>query len=398
MNNDKAVLIIGNGFDLELKRETKYSDFYNSGYCPKWYPAPLIAYLNNWTEDNQSTDIRWMDLENAIQDYAKDRGKDKPFPVHYTEEEFALIKKLYDYDITPNQNDHYKFSGNETKLLERMKEKHKIVFEKPTDSYITFPNVISDMEDFNAYLNSIKEYESLRSFEDEESKSRRSELLKKIAERDRKALSEIENKFAQYLSEKVDCSVLDNENNIAYNLLKRFLCNYPNGEIYSFNYTPLDKLIEKIEQRPGSHKNRIKYMHGSIDNHVIIGAGIKKTNDEYGEWDFLMKTRDDNYHIPPLMYNNIMNANIVFIYGLSLGEIDIQYFNDLFDDIYNKKTHKTVVLCGRNIQNLKNNIKNIDTLQRLGVNVISCQGNENNPSLWDEYLVDRAYPWPQTVI
>ena len=242
----KAVLIIGNGFDLALKRKTQYSNFYNSKYCPKWYPAPLIAYLNNWTEKKESTSIRWMDLENAIQDYAKDRGIDKPFPVHYTEEEFALIKKIY---IIPGQNNNYNFSEKETDLLERMKKEHKIEFEKTTDSYWTFPDIISDMEDFNTYQNSIKEYESLRSLDDEESKSKRSELLKQFKERDRKALNEIEEKLAQYLREKVDCSVLDKENNLAYELLERFWRTYPEGKIYSFNYTSLDALIEEIERK-----------------------------------------------------------------------------------------------------------------------------------------------------
>ena len=37
----RRVLIIGNGFDLDLGRKTTYKDFYNSEYCPKKYPAPL---------------------------------------------------------------------------------------------------------------------------------------------------------------------------------------------------------------------------------------------------------------------------------------------------------------------------------------------------------------------
>ena len=63
MNDNKSVLIIGNGFDIALKRKTSYKNFYESKYCPKWYSAPLIAYLNGWTDKNELDDIKWMDME-----------------------------------------------------------------------------------------------------------------------------------------------------------------------------------------------------------------------------------------------------------------------------------------------------------------------------------------------
>lgn len=48
---DKSALVIGNGFDVALGRKTRYSDFYDSKYCPKKFPAPLIAELNKWTSE-----------------------------------------------------------------------------------------------------------------------------------------------------------------------------------------------------------------------------------------------------------------------------------------------------------------------------------------------------------
>ena len=38
----KIVLILGNGFDLDLGLKTSYKDFWESEFCPKDYPAPLI--------------------------------------------------------------------------------------------------------------------------------------------------------------------------------------------------------------------------------------------------------------------------------------------------------------------------------------------------------------------
>ena len=51
----KLVLILGNGFDLDLGLKTSYKDFWESEYCPKDYPAPLIRHLNSRWEDSKHT-------------------------------------------------------------------------------------------------------------------------------------------------------------------------------------------------------------------------------------------------------------------------------------------------------------------------------------------------------
>ena len=66
--NTKKILILGNGFDLDLGRKTLYKDFYESEFCPKDYPAPLIKHLNEkWTDNLES--VKWYDLENEILNY-----------------------------------------------------------------------------------------------------------------------------------------------------------------------------------------------------------------------------------------------------------------------------------------------------------------------------------------
>ena len=63
-----VVLILGNGFDLDLGFRTSYKDFYESQYCPKAYPAPLIAHLNKkWPGGLDQ--VRWYDLENELLNY-----------------------------------------------------------------------------------------------------------------------------------------------------------------------------------------------------------------------------------------------------------------------------------------------------------------------------------------
>ena len=64
----KIVLILGNGFDLDLGLKTSYKDFWESEFCPKDYPAPIIKHLNErWDEALEA--VRWYDLENELMYY-----------------------------------------------------------------------------------------------------------------------------------------------------------------------------------------------------------------------------------------------------------------------------------------------------------------------------------------
>lgn len=73
MKNDNIVLIIGNGFNLDLKFESKYSDFAKSEewkelyekYASKSNHYSLIKFLN----DRKETD-KWFDIEQALFEYA----------------------------------------------------------------------------------------------------------------------------------------------------------------------------------------------------------------------------------------------------------------------------------------------------------------------------------------
>ena len=68
IGDKRKVLILGNGFDLDLGRKTLYKDFYESDYCPKDYPAPLIRHLNEKWVDNLEA-VKWYDLENELYNY-----------------------------------------------------------------------------------------------------------------------------------------------------------------------------------------------------------------------------------------------------------------------------------------------------------------------------------------
>ena len=58
------LLIIGNGFDLNLGRNTRYSDFAKSEFWPKNLESQLYGYLNKKFQIE-----RWFDLEGELATY-----------------------------------------------------------------------------------------------------------------------------------------------------------------------------------------------------------------------------------------------------------------------------------------------------------------------------------------
>ena len=65
-SDDKRVLVIGNGFDLDLGWNTRFSDFASSKYWPQnRHKGSILEYL---TRRRQVTD--WFDIEKEIGDFA----------------------------------------------------------------------------------------------------------------------------------------------------------------------------------------------------------------------------------------------------------------------------------------------------------------------------------------
>lgn len=65
----KRLLIIGNGFDLDLGRNTRYSDFAKSDFWPKNLKSQLYRYLSQ-----KSQIEKWFDLEGELANYVQKMG------------------------------------------------------------------------------------------------------------------------------------------------------------------------------------------------------------------------------------------------------------------------------------------------------------------------------------
>ncbi|QIU94260.1 AbiH family protein [Bacteroides faecium] len=77
------ILFIGNGFDLDLGFQTRYTDFIKSPYYPN-DQSGLIAYIKEASKNN------WIDLEIAIQEYMIKNYKASDFD--YNKEHFFKIR------------------------------------------------------------------------------------------------------------------------------------------------------------------------------------------------------------------------------------------------------------------------------------------------------------------
>ena len=68
-SDDKRVLVIGNGFDLDLGWNTRFSDYANSKYWPvNQHGGSILSYL-----EKQRKTANWFDIEKEIGDYASGR-------------------------------------------------------------------------------------------------------------------------------------------------------------------------------------------------------------------------------------------------------------------------------------------------------------------------------------
>lgn len=275
------VLILGNGFDLDLGLKTSYKDFWESEYCPKDYPAPLIKHLNQcWPRSLDA--VKWYDLENEILQYAI-RGNQSDV---VSEEERKYILNNSDYDLCNK----LRFLGTDM-IYASLFEKGIIKQSNPHMLSAT----IQYRDDFH-----------------------QSSIC-----RDRKAFQHIKDNLRCYISK---LSFPKNmSSTIAYQVLLFLDNTAKNGNIvsiYSFNYTP----IPLFRLDPGC--TQIHYMHGSCnDREIIIGTrDDQRLNEDY---DFLQKSFDPAYN-PPALVEDLKDADEVIIFGHSIGENDRQYFKAFF--------------------------------------------------------------------
>lgn len=243
MSREGCILILGNGFDIDLGLKTGYRDFMNNDNYwpfqkePESY-SPLGQELKKIKEEN------WYDVERALLQFAKS-------------------------------------------------------YRQSTDPFERDPNV---------FINCRYDYECLVSA------------------------------LAEYLQAQQDEGEV-NTDSVAFRVLKRLLGNKSLDVIYSFNYTDIKKILQRIPGLP-SINIPIVNVHGKLNDHTLILGVNEKEELSYNQFQYLYKTFNRHYRSNSLRYD-ILTSQEIIIFGHSLSEVDYSYFEDFFFSLCQRDEDKS---------------------------------------------------------
>ena len=243
MSREGCILILGNGFDIDLGLKTGYRDFMNNDNYwpfqkePESY-SPLGQELKKIKEEN------WYDVERALLQFAKS-------------------------------------------------------YRQSTDPFERDPNV---------FTNCRYDYECLVSA------------------------------LAEYLQAQQDEGEV-NTDSVAFRVLKRLLGNKSLDVIYSFNYTDIKKILQRIPGLP-SINIPIVNVHGKLNDRTLILGVNEKEELSYNQFQYLYKTFNRHYRSNSLRYD-ILTAQEIIIFGHSLSEVDYSYFEDFFFSLCQRDEDKS---------------------------------------------------------
>ena len=252
------LLILGNGFDLNLGFKTGYEDFVTNTSDNGQFPfntvteetSKLGRFIHKCTSINN-----WYDLENILAEF----GKTKPVLHH------RQILKWY-YNLFRGTNLH-------TEQYYVKTDKH---------SY----------NDYNLLIDSLTKY--LRSVDIKNPK----------------------------------------RDSVAARLMKElFHLQMITPTIFTFNYTDLKDICSSLLY---TSIDPPIYVHGSLaEDNIILGVG------DYADLrptaNYLYKTSSAKYRSTNLA-EALEIANEIYIFGLSLSQVDYPYFEDFFRDIASRKS------------------------------------------------------------
>lgn len=328
----KIVLILGNGFDLDLGLQTSYKAFWESEFCPKDYPAPLIHHLNQKWPDNLEA-VKWYDLENELLNYYNGIPDPTKGQDIITEEERALLEKFTAYGQACG------WYNDQLELVQSLINKGVLFYNG---------NILRHVDEH------LKE-----------------DGLKSPIWRDKKALGLIKEGLCNYLKS-IDKPIPDSVSS-AFHLLLALKKTAEAGDfidIFTFNYTRVRFRGHSIDDIP------VHYMHGNCEDGKII-IGTRDDLKMAKEYDFLLKAMDDSF-TPPDIVTPLKEADEVIIFGHSLGENDRQYFAPFFlrQADYDRPVRKDITIFTRD-DNSKVEIKR--ALQKMTDGKLSALCSINQP-------------------
>lgn len=170
------------------------------------------------------------------------------------------------------------------------------------------------------------------------------EAHRKADPKDESFFNELRASLTEYIKQEAQKEI--DANSLAIQVLKAIVTNGYFSSIYTFNYTDLYRIAEKV----GIHSSfNFKFVHGNVyRNSIILGVdGHSELREGYA---YLRKGNSEHYRSNHIRYD-LQECDEVVFFGHSLGEMDYPYFEDFFSTqshCINRKDGKRITIFTKN--------------------------------------------------
>ena len=158
----------------------------------------------------------------------------------------------------------------------------------------------------------------LREYASEGYQSRR-----KADPKDEVFFNELRSSLTEFIKQETQKEI--NVDSLAIQVLKAIVANGFFSSIYTFNYTDLYRIAEKV----GIHSQfDFKFVHGTVYRNSII-LGVDSHSDLREGYAYLRKGNSEYYRSNHIHYD-LQECDEVVFFGHSIGDMDYPYFSDFF--------------------------------------------------------------------
>ncbi len=202
--------------------------------------------------------------------------------------------------------------------------------------------------------------------------------------------TQLQNSLCDYIISVED--KVTRKDSVAGRVLKSVIDNDYFEQIYSFNYTSLNKIARSLGIY---HDIKYTHMHGKVDDRsIILGVDDSKLRPGYE----LFHKSSSHYYRSHDIYNALTNAGEIVIFGLSFGNIDYSYFDRFFKslsdgDSINEENKKNITIFTKD-DNSRLSI--IGKLREMNISIqrlyaqshfqIICTNDEKDKSLLEDFI------------
>ena len=297
----EKILIIGNGFDLNLGFQTSYNDFLSSDRFRMLADGDnqLAHYLSKTNQYNQQTNINWVDIEHELKTFSA---------------------------IVSNYEKH-----SENQFVSDLIQHYQTLF--PSS-----PRRLMDIPDHSSYVKSRFEQELDNYFNTAQINFKQ-------------WFVELKATLCEHQQQVTTATQTGSDTRDAFRLLRfgklfnksNDYCDFNTAQlssvcefssIYTFNYTNALSLINFENSEFGENTN-IHFMHGSLKaKNIVFGVEDGGVDNQFM---FLTKSAHAAFGQAPDISVAMLAADEIHVFGCSLGDTDNAHFKHPFTELSKRR-------------------------------------------------------------